>query len=466
MDYQAFDNQSIQSTLTTSSSNNQPWNADLENSESCFNAIFGTGLVVRTNRLHQSQDEYPPEVFETSIIDKYRQTVSSFDTQTGQRDFVEHCLEENSSTTTCLFKYDATSKTNLVAQISKAWKKGDTKVSFCGQTYVLPSIRTQYFNTVVPHLEIYLDEMLKSIASTTPLLDKSRVDVEATRASLAKATLPCVTYLTSNPQRRNAYHLMMQSLVCENLVAVQQSRFLHLLKTTQVVDTTDGVFIRVDEKFSTPQTRLESMISDESIATAVSLAYNFNYQQILHLIRYIFDSDQDQRLESKISLLSSVKDVVRNELAQHPHKVLKQCLAEHFISRQEVLRLCFPTTNAKGSFPSRPCMHCKVPIALHGNTINHGPCPVTDWLVQEFQFEYSGHQTVAPSYIYLKGMMSTYARRLLATANSQRSAPLIARTSEDFRVMAVDPLGLPRTVCQLGSKPVRIQQLRSDHRMS
>lgn len=198
------------------------------------------------------------------------------------------------------------------------------------------------------------------------------------------------------------------------------------------------------------------MVSMSSVRSAVSICYNMKLNQIKWLLIYIFDRDRANRTEAKINLLSSVKADVRNDIALSPSKVINRAFAEHYLTRAEILTLVFCSSTSNRTDASKRCPHCTTICVIHGNSVRHGPCPVTEWLSTSFQFEYDQGTLVGPDYAYVESGVKNYAKELLYLDAQRRLTPYISRSEQEFKIVTIDSQSTTKVVAQHGSKPVRL----------
>jgi len=164
-------------------------------------------------------------------------------------------------------------------------------------------------------------------------------------------------------------------------------------------------------------------------------------------------------MTSKISLLSSVKPEVRNDLVLGPMKVLDASIAEFFLTRSELMHMVFSQPTSQSVSPGRRCPHCKSVVTVKENSFSHHDCPVSRWLVNSHQFYRNESTYMVPSCMAIDKVQSDYIRKIIELDSQRKLIPYIARSSHDFKVIALDSSGTPKTLAQIGSRPVAVTSM-------
>lgn len=446
----------LSDTISSIPSNQDDYDADPFASPR-LQAIFGAGIVVVEDRITGKTVDSQPHVFVDTIIKDHKEVEEQPSSSSTQRNFLERSAIQKTKFTMFSTNFNS-DRVSVIDQIQKSMVKGHKEVTFSGARFTLPAIRDRHLTSISQGLSVYADSLLQTISVNYSVANKE-INHEATKKNILRMTQPTTNYLTSNVGRRQVYNLLLSVLVLEDLAWQAQSKFFELLQTHSIIHNNGdggGAFIRLDSAADTITSRLTSMINQSSMQSAIAICYNLKLNQIRNLISYLFDKDILIRTEAKINLLSSVSPDIRNDIAMSPNRVLIRSFSEHYLTRSEILSLMFNVSTSTRSDAGKRCPHCYIVCNLSTDSVLHGPCPVTDWLVTNCQFEYHGPSLVAPSLGYINQGLANYAQQLLTLEAQRRLKPYISRTEENFKIITLDAEGTTRVVAQHGSKPVRI----------
>lgn len=169
--------------------------------------------------------------------------------------------------------------------------------------------------------------------------------------------------------------------------------------------------------------RSQSMIQPSTIRGTSTIQYGLNRFLIDHLVTYIFSNNPCSRLESKIALLSSTKELVRSDLISKPGEVLLSTFSEYLMSPSDIASVIF----CKPGSDNRRCPCCTATIPP-GSTICHSNCDVFQWLKTNLPIMVSSDSIVTEPYRIVAKPIADRIRRLYDIKSRIQSHYMVHRS--------------------------------------
>lgn len=422
-------------------------------------ALFAKGVVVVENRIGESAPvQQPPQPFFTSMMQRFENTKNTFSSLHTQREFFSEVADSKQKFTHLCNSIVPNDKVSILTIIDKRWSKGDKLVSFEGTDFVLPTIKGEHIAEVLSGLSAYTSVLFDSIDAN--LGAKSfQIDRVATLQSLRSRTVRKADTLSHTAARAELFTELLAVLLLEDVAHNAQSAYVKYLKTHTVVTQSGALFLKLDSDSDSVDVRTKSFISPAAVSVPLSIVFSLRLGQFKDLIDYIFSKSLSIRVKSKISLLSSVKPEVRQDLVLAPLRSLERAMAEYYLSRPEVLNLVF---THEGHYR---CPHCQTLVVVTDNTVAHVKCVVVSWLVDAFQFSYENNVLSAPRYAYVSPSVTTHAKELLKLDGQRRLHPYISKSEREFKVVNLDVGNNIKVSAQSGSIAVHMSELGSVHNL-
>nr|DAZ87742.1 TPA_asm: hypothetical protein [Pseudoglobivirus] len=418
-------------------------------------AALTQGIVVTEHRVtgdHQIEDV---QVFTSRMVRSDDALRSNPNSERAQRDYFTQAIQDTETVRSVANKMTA-EKLDLCQQIPSQWLKGVSKLKMGGQTYQLPAVKTEFMTAAEEWSRTVLQSYCDRLKALAELKDQS-IDLAATLSKLERQVAPRVRDVSRNPIRTRMNINLGLVILVESLILKSEERLSDEIVHRGIVQDqlTQGCFVRLKDCSSTPQQRLESMASDDSVGVSLSPTYRLNCRQLHDLKNYIFSRDARVRTASKIDLLSTVNQDVRTDLVRYPGKVLLRSFHESCLTRTEILQFMFQPENSREN--AVHCMCCGRAITIENRSVLHQPCAMSDWLVQQCQFEYQGDRIVAPSYAYIKPGLTRYIRQILQVKHRQEACAITLQGDESISAFTKTSSGRPQKLFQHGFPSVHVR---------
>lgn len=433
--------------------------------DSEMDAIFGAGIVVtetRTGRILESNlsteqadliTVSAPLSFRNTMAQRANEVAADFSSSHVKAEFLVSQVQKQGEFTKLVTNLTPDKTVNVLNYItSKFTKEQPLPVKVCGTNFLIPRIDSAHLSDISSGLDAYQTKLLATLTSSLAVQGK-RLHPKETIDSLNRLLHERAASVSKRSPRLEVTLKILVTLVLELAANRSQQSALEALATSNISDdiVTGGAFIPLIQTHTSIDTRAESMIQDCSISTALNVTYNMDFRQIKHLLTYILDGNSRNRLESKISLLSSLKEDQRSDVVLSPRRVLHRVISEHYLTRHEVLLLIF-----EDSKHSLRCPTCSRTVGLTNQALTHTNCEIVEWLVSEFQLTLTPTGLTIPLLAYMQPSLAQYSRELISLDAKIKRTPLISRTRDELSVYQLDSTGAARKTLHQGTKTVNL----------
>jgi hypothetical protein len=391
-----------------------------------LNAIFSIGSIIYESRLDdQPSYSYQPEV----LMD------TAFKNENNKQENVvpEAACEVNADSATFVFAgqtFCSERKPSLLQYIQNISDGPPKYVKVFDVPLVLPNIVSQNTHEVLSAVESYQQILLTNIEASD--CKRRKVERENTLQQMKKKIQHVTNKLSRLRERSELYGAMAVARVLELIAQQQEHKFSSLIQFQDLStkSVTTGIFVHMDSMHTKTIPR-ESLITESILGAPATCIYNLSYNQLNDLIQVCFSKDVSTRVKAKISLLSSVKENIRSEIALQPIKVLERSFLEHYLDREEIISLIFCQIDNR-SQKVYQCPHCRlfVQCDIH-NVVVHSGCPVTKWLCEKYGYIEVDGRLQIPGLMYLNPPIATYARALIK-ANTERRLNPVSLCDDDL----------------------------------
>lgn len=424
-------------------------------------AIFSEGIVVEENRITSLPTITKPAFFLNRRQALYEKAQKEFNSIQVQQDFVKRKFNDRANRTSCEYRFDPKKKISIVKQLESAIKTANKfSLEIRNNKYSIPDVYDDNRENVNSILILYADDLLREI-DLIYSVDGKRVDTKTTSKFMDERLKNILSNISRFEIRIKTSVLFAKAILLEQLVIKERDHLISFLKYTvadSLIENDDYYFLRIDSSTETVDDRLKTVIQPSCIGTAVNVVYNFNMQQLTWLVDYIFAKSLPRRTAAKVSLLSSMKTIARNDVVQNPGNVLKYCFMEHYLTRSEILTVVFHPHLLNHNDHANRCPHCEIIVALQPDRVVHPFCPLVKWLTNKFNYEFEPlTSTVSvPSLTAVTNTVGTYLRQMVTQETSELNTPFISSVGDELRVLTLNIDGKPVSSTITGPKRVTL----------
>lgn len=433
---------------------------ELINDDERFKCLFASSVVVMENRadVDRTQTEVNPVHYCMELDKKLKHFKENFDQQKTREEFLRSQTSDAQTLTSLethvLEEISIDLMDDIPAAHVKAWK-----IAPVGGTHLpIPMIENHYLNRYERVFTTMIDLQLEQLVAERSLLGE-RIDQQRTLVTLEHQARDLQRGFARDPRRIELNVKIVTTLLLTLLRRGTKRELERFLVHRTILDDelTGGMFIRLDR--DEPEVQEASMIRPDSVGVELKVIYNLNMAQMNMLIKYLFSSDPQERLEAKIGLLSSSRSEIRNDLVVNPKRVFEHAIREHFLTRREVMSLLFSHYDKITNVRSQRCPSCKTHLGTAKQlSIPHGYCKVTAWLVDHLGCTHEHGLISVPAYMYVSPGIARFAKEAYGLRTKLQTEPLFAKTRHEFIAYTIDEHGHPKKVAHQGVKQVRIDQ--------
>lgn len=418
-------------------------------SDPSISAAFGCGRVLEINPEYEK--EIPnPEIYVSSFVEKFSKFETEFDSETSRVEFVKEAVDLGVKKLSVRVTV-SDEEIQCEVDISKSQIKDFVDAKIEDIHFRIPVINSTALTTVTQAMEAHKLKNLESISSALELEDRV-LSLTATLANLKEKTSRYAEKNWNNVARQKCQAEILSVLITEVFLRKKLLQLCDYFICDSVIhdEWTQGGYIRMDEYHSQPENRLNTMLQENAIGFDVQAEYSLNFKQIKWLIQFIFSSDVKDRVEAKIQLLSGVHPHTRLDLIQEPEKVLLASFREYFLTREEILNLCFSQETTR---VAPRCIYCRRTVTVQQLRVIHDSCPITRWLTKHFQFEQCESSIATKEYIYVRPSVCKIATSLINAKRKIETATYVGKNASEVVAYKLQN-SLPVKIVSAGRKSV------------
>lgn len=418
-------------------------------------AIFGRGIVLEQNRstLHVEPVATQPVTFESTLDQQFKTIRDNINDDSSRKDFLAKSHQEGNRLVTLVNQIEPGQRIKLSTIILPAMTKQFRSIKIADEDVLkIPIPKKEFLDMVNSAMEVYFQRLIDT-ASTMDIVLGGEIDIVSTAAYVRSYAKSQSSSISKTEDRRQCLTTMLAALILERQVHSSFARFKHLISRCQIQadPLTQGAFIHLGAA-SNLEHRMQSFVTQDVIRSSPTCTYNFSVQQFRNLILSIFSRIPLTRATSKVYLLSSVKESVRQEIASAPLRVLSHAIGEFYLTQTEALMFMFSLERDITSF----CPLCSRAVVIEDGRTEHSTCAYSQFVADLLCLRIGkGYMSTVPV-VYLKPSIHEYTRRVLQKYHAQRSEPIVHRTSREQTVYKLANDMTAKTVSHTGVKSVNV----------
>lgn len=421
-------------------------------------ARLGKGLAVMDVRSKKERIELDPVVTIAELNKKEQTNRSTFDRHSTQVEWLKHHATQrdvlyNTISQVSDQKVELNIPSVMVEKQHEVTIQTEDRRFDVNGYKVKPKFTTFCYSALQALRESWIDRLSSSNELTSHPLNIDTFMAVVREKIRRSRPWKKVLVTKWNVAQKNCYFISTEVAFLQDFVPYREEKLTSDRDFSTVIEDqfTDGSFIRIGHSTSDWMKRATTMLPEDAIGTSDKALFNLSFKQMRQLATWIFSRSPHLRMRVKIELLSSLKDSIRNEIMLSPLDSLIQSFREHALTRLDILHFFFYEDERK-NYPT--CIACEGKVNFtSNNSATHAGCDIDVALVKLFQFETSGHNIIAPPYLYLKPSTTVYARELLKLRSRETSRPFVGQSNSRLLIGTLDASGKPST-SQLGTREV------------
>lgn len=418
-------------------------------------AIFGRGLVLEQSRstLQAEPVARQPLNFESTIDQQFSSIRRNISDDAARRAFLEDSQHAPNRLITLVNAIEPGQRIKLSTIILPTMTKQYKSVKIANDDVIrIPIPKREFLDLVESAMEVYFQRLIDTATSMEQVIDDN-IDIVSTAAYVRSFANNQASHISKTVERRKCLSAMLGALILERQVYSQFKRFKHLIATCNVSPDpmTQGAFVHLGTS-SNLENRMRTYITKDVIRASPTCTYNFNVNQFRNLVLSVFSRIPLTRANAKVSLLSSVKETIRQEIATAPLKVLTHAIGEFYLTQHEALMFLFSFEKDVTSF----CPLCARGVIIDDGRTEHSTCAYAQFVADLLCLKVGKGFMSTVSVVYLKPSIHEYTRRVLHKYHEHQASPIVHETPSEQIIYRVSNDMSTRVVSSMGTRSVRI----------